>query len=48
MSKCKVCGEEMEWTRYKDVPLYFDSATMNVTVEAEYCPKCDEMNAWVD
>ena len=48
MSKCKVCGEDEQWARYKDVPLYFDDVTKNVTVEAWYCPKCDEMRAEVD
>lgn len=37
------CGAELEHTRYKDVPLYFESATCHVTVEGWFCPQCDEL-----
>lgn len=37
---CPNCKTEMEWTRYKDVPLYFDTTTKYVTIQAYLCPKC--------
>ena len=51
--KCPICREhngeeiEMEWTRYKDVRLEFESASKFVTVEAYLCPECGNMEAWI-
>ena len=45
---CSTCGERKEWTRYKDVPLHFESTTKYVTVMAWYCSKCNEMHAEID
>ena len=46
--ECPNCKTEMEWTRYKDVPLDFDETTRYVTINAYLCPKCDTLETEVE
>ena len=46
--KCPNCGADVEWTRVKDILLYFDSTTHTVTIEAEACSsqRCGWLSVW--
>jgi hypothetical protein len=46
--ECKECGSDMEWARYKDVPLHFADTTKFVTIEAYLCPVCDALETEID
>ena len=45
---CPTCGAPIEWTRVKDIMMYFESTTHTVTIEAEACSdaRCGWLYVW--